>query len=97
MHVGLNLIDLNALAGRSDGDLTRAIDEVLDAVAGTFEQRLLRRDEPARPGLLGSIDRSIERLAIVGDSDPRQGGFAALVGLRRNLFPGAPGYQRRAA
>ncbi|MDB5460045.1 MAG: aaeB, partial [Caulobacteraceae bacterium] len=97
MRVGLNLIDLNALALRADRPLAQVVDRTLEGVAGVFEKRLAGAAGAADADLLRSIDRAIAGLTAAGDSDPRQGGFAALVGLRRNLFPGAPPYRASAA
>jgi uncharacterized membrane protein YccC len=97
MRIGLNLIDLGALAQRADAAKAAALDETMQGVARVFEQRIAGADAPADPGVLQAIDRAIASLAAAGDSDPRQVGFAALVGLRRNLFPAAAPYQASAA
>jgi uncharacterized membrane protein YccC len=95
MRVGLNLIDLNAVLQTAGGAQDRLVAETLDGVAAAFERRLAG-DAPA-PGLLQAIDRAILGLALTGDHAPRQRGFAALVGLRRNLFPDAAPYAPAAA
>ena len=97
MRVGLNLIDLNALAQRTDGAQARAVETTMEGVARVFDRRVAGAAALAEPGLLQSIDSAISGLAATGDRDPRQVGFAALVGLRRNLFPDAPPYQTSAA
>jgi uncharacterized membrane protein YccC len=98
MRIGLNLIDLEALTRRTDAAQAQAVARTLEGVAEVFERRLAAGTaDPADPALLQSIDGAIAGLAARGDPDPRQAGFAALVGLRRNLFPTAPPYQAIAA
>jgi uncharacterized membrane protein YccC len=97
MRIGLNLIDLNALIQRSGGQAAETVEATLQAVAERFERRLAGDVRSADPSLLLAIDRSITGLAAAGDTDPRQAGFAALVGLRRGLFPEAAAYRPRAA
>jgi uncharacterized membrane protein YccC len=88
MRVGLNLIGLQALSPR--GDSGQAIDRTLQGVARVFERRITGEADPADSELLQSIDHAIQSLA--DEDDPRPLGFAALVGLRRNLFPQAAPY-----
>jgi uncharacterized membrane protein YccC len=92
MRVGLNLIALNALTQRAGAAQAQAVERTLDGVAKAFDRRAAASDAPTDPALLRSIDAAIGSLSLSGDRDPRQIGFAALVGLRRNLFPQAPPY-----
>jgi uncharacterized membrane protein YccC len=97
MRVGLNLIALNALIQRAPGANAEVVEGAMQGVARVFERRAAGASAPAEPDLLRSIDKAIAGLAVAGDRDPRQSGFAALVGLRRNLFPDAAPYVERAA
>ncbi len=97
MRVGLNLIELAGLARRVDPVQAPTVRAAMDAVARAYERRLAGAEDPADPTLLHAIDGAIANLALTGDSEPRQVGFAALVGLRRNLFPQAAPYAARAA
>jgi uncharacterized membrane protein YccC len=97
MRIGLNLLDLDALSQRADPANARAVEQTMLGVAQLYERRIAEMSAPADPALLASIDHAIAGLAATGDRDPRRAGFAALVGLRRNLFPQAPSYEARTA
>jgi uncharacterized membrane protein YccC len=97
MRIGLNLIDLGALSQRADPANAQAVEQTMQGVAELYERRIAQMLAPAEPALLASIDRAIAGLAATGDRDPRRAGFAALVGLRRNLFPDAAPYPASAA
>jgi len=92
MRVGLNIIDLEAVALRADGSRDPVFDPILNQVASAFEQR--QRDEGAKvgPELLRAIDRAITALAADSSRGAGPRAFAALTGLRRNLFQDAAPY-----
>jgi len=93
MRVGLNLLDLESAARGAGEGRDPLFDPTLDAVAAAFERR--DRDGSAKPdpGLLHVIDDAITRLAEASrGEDPATRSFAALTGLRRNLFPAAAPY-----
>jgi uncharacterized membrane protein YccC len=78
-------IDLPAEAGRP-------LTPVLDDVGAYYRGLDPDAPAPAGPGLLAHIDAAIGELThIPAASRPAT---LALVSLRRNLFPGAPGYRR---
>ena len=92
MRVGLNVLDLEAVATRPDGSREPVFDRTLDAIAKTYEQRLGAEETSAEPALLQSIDEAITQLAANSPVASVTRGYAALTGLRRNLFPTAPPY-----
>ena len=92
MRVGLNILDLEAVAGQAGAAHETIFNETLSAVAAAFEQRTKGMDTPPDPGLLHTIDETITRLAAGQRADLATRGFAALTGLRRNLFPAAAPY-----
>jgi uncharacterized membrane protein YccC len=100
MRVGLNILDLEAVAARPNGAREAVFDQTLDALAATYEQRRVDGEAPPNPALLTSIDAAITELAARPPAEAATRGFAALTGLRRNLFPAAAPYtppQARAA
>jgi len=94
MRVGLNIIDLEAVAAQADHSRTPAFDDLLDRIAVTFEQRIASAHADAAPDgeLLRSIDGAITQLAATPRETGSPRAFAALTGLRRNLFPAAAPY-----
>jgi uncharacterized membrane protein YccC len=92
MRVGLNVIDLHAVAADRGADAA-SVKETLDGVAAIFERRSSGVDDARDRQLLGAIDEAISNLAATPAPDGHQRGYAALVGLRRNLFPDAPPYR----
>jgi uncharacterized membrane protein YccC len=92
MRVGLNILHLEAEATRTPGPRDTLFDDILAAVAAAFEHRLA--DPQAKPAaaLLHAIDRAITALALKAGTETGARGFAALTGLRRNLFPAAAPY-----
>jgi uncharacterized membrane protein YccC len=92
MRVGLNVIDLERIAAEAGGPRSSAFDEVLAAVAHVFERRAVDGRSGIDPSLLRAIDRAITVFATQPSVTLQPRGFAALTGLRRNLFPTAPPY-----
>jgi uncharacterized membrane protein YccC len=97
MRVGLNIIDLRAAADAVDPERRREMQATLFGVAESYERRLLeqRPGDPARPvgtALLSAIDHAIATLSASAAQASRIRGFAALTGLRRNLYPDAAPY-----
>jgi uncharacterized membrane protein YccC len=91
MRVGLNVIDLHAV-GAAGGADAATVDQALKGVAAVFERRVSGVDEGRDQTLLGAIDQAIAKLAATKAPAGHQRGFAALVGLRRNLLPKAAPY-----
>jgi uncharacterized membrane protein YccC len=91
MRVGLNVIDLHAV-GAAGGADAAGLDKALKGVASIFAQRGSGVDDSCDQTLLGAIDQAIANLASIPAPGGHLRGYAALVGLRRNLFPAAPPY-----
>jgi uncharacterized membrane protein YccC len=92
MRVGLNVIDLHEVAAAGGADAA-SVNTALNGVAVLFERRLSSHDEAlGDPALMRSIDQAIANLASIPAPGGHQRGYAALVGLRRNLFPQAAPY-----
>jgi hypothetical protein len=91
MRVGLNVIDLHAV-GAAGGPDAASVKDALKGVAATFERRISGVDDVRDQRLLTCIDQAIWDLASAAAPGGHPRGYAALVGLRRNLFPTAPPY-----
>jgi len=96
MRIGINVIDLHAVAASEEVDAT-SVNATLDGVAEIFERRLSGVDAASDQKLLLSIDQTIAHLIETTVCDHHQLGYAALVGLRRNLFPDAAAYAPQTA
>jgi uncharacterized membrane protein YccC len=90
LRVGLNVVDLRKARETLHRHPTLAFDRVLQGVSAHFDHlaRSGRRTPPPL-WLLTAIDRAFVELESAPAITARVRGFAALVGLRRNLFPGA--------
>ena len=89
MRVGLNIIDLETVALRDDGSRDSLFDPILAQVAEAFEQRQTDAHAHVGPELLHAIDHAIAVLAAEPARGASPRAFAALTGLRRNLFQNA--------
>ena len=75
----------------------RAVDGVLDDLAGHYRRRARLEGQAPQGELLPRIDAAIGAVGgREGQEDSRRRAVIALVGLRRNLFPGAAPYARAA-
>ena len=89
LRTGLNVVHLqrDRVALPSEADIVVA--RTLDGIAGHFRDRA---PLPAHDALRADIDRAI--VAVIGVAGPRTRNLLLeLVGIRHNLFPGAPPYQ----
>jgi uncharacterized membrane protein YccC len=86
MRVGLNIIDLETVALRGDGTRDSLFDPILTQIAEAFEQRQADARAKVGPDLLRAIDHAIAILAAEPSRGASPRAFAALTGLRRNLF-----------
>jgi len=93
----MNIATIRGLRAQSQGALADALARMMQALARHFGQA----ERPVPPALLGKIDRALRlslddagavtpRGALI-DADPVTA-RAALVALRRNLFPAAPDF-----
>ncbi|MGO9133661.1 MAG: FUSC family protein [Methylovirgula sp.] len=96
MRVGINLVDLNARRSEMRPALEALVVAVLNGAAAHFANRATRGAAvPPPETLLHAIDRTLDAVSEA-PSGARRDIVLALVGLRRNLFPDAPDYQRPA-
>jgi uncharacterized membrane protein YccC len=102
MRVGINVLNLQATSDALSSGPRASIQAALAAVADTFEQRIADASPDPAPTVLTAIDQALRDLAAAPAPGPspshstidsaRIRGFAALTGLRRNLFPNAAPY-----
>lgn len=97
MRVGLNLLDLEAAAADLGPARRAAFDQTLAEVAAVYDARVADPEARPSPALLEAIDGAITELADEAPGQRASRGFAALTGLRRNLYPAAAPYAARAA
>lgn len=92
LRLGLSVIDLRATRKKLDGVAGEAIDHLLLGIADYF--RALSRGKTGAPliSLIQDIDIAMKEIMTLDLQADRRAGLLALVGLRRMLFPSAPGY-----
>ena len=92
LRVGLGIIALLRLKDElPEGRLP--LDTVLAAIAAHFQARHADRHGAPAPALLGLVDLALRDACVLADARRRLSAIAALVGIRRNLFPDAPPYE----
>ena len=92
LRTGVNLLALSR-ARRSLPE-ERAIENLQRALQAFFRTRARRLSAQPEPELLAALDLALQRFRDEPNSPDHRDGVAALVGLRRNLFPraAAPGF-----
>jgi uncharacterized membrane protein YccC len=92
LRIGMNLVAVQSVRGRLQGEPRRAVDDLLVGVARHFQRRKAPDEVEARQSLLGLVDQALRLSLATGPlADP--GAVNGLVGLRLNLFPGAPAFE----
>jgi uncharacterized membrane protein YccC len=92
LRTGVNVIGLQEIARSLNARARDAMTRVFDGIAAHFRALAHgRRDMPA-PALLGYLDQLIGDVLMTSSPSARHKGLAAVVGLRRNLYPDAPPY-----
>jgi uncharacterized membrane protein YccC len=87
LRTGINVLHLAQLRRGLPTDT--AVNELLSRLHDFFLARARKLSTLPDPALLASLDRSLTEFAIDPNRVDHREGVAALVGLRRNLFPGA--------
>jgi uncharacterized membrane protein YccC len=96
LRVAMNLVTVQGSRGRIAGPAAARLDAVSAQLDAHFS-RLAREGRSApEPGLLASLDAALGETAG-GSGEAARAATAGLVGLRRNLFPAAPGFVEAAA
>lgn len=86
LRTGMDVVTLQNQRDTLPESARAPVDRLLDAIAEHYAQRSI--DHQASQPLLHRIDRALHALAAL--PTPASPPLAALVGLRRNLFPQAP-------
>lgn len=89
VRVGLDTLELQHLKDNQGPTSRRNINEVLDELAFYYRVKAKSTDEPDGEELLGAIDRAINWIISIPDSESHQRISFALTGLRQNLFGNA--------
>ncbi len=87
LRTGANVLQLTRLRHGLAPDT--AVNELLSRLHDFFQARARKLSTLPDPALLASLDHSLTEFAIDSNRVDHREGVAALVGLRRNLFPGA--------
>ncbi|TFW31116.1 FUSC family protein [Massilia horti] len=91
LRIGLNMAqlqDMRGQLGRSESSLW----PLLEHLSQHFEARPMP-DPAGEARLLASLDNALRSVCAAQASHAQREAVAALAGIRRDLFPGAPGYE----
>ncbi len=84
VRVGINLVEVRRVRRRLAGEARTSVDEALAQAA----RRLRGRDGP---DLRAALDDALDAVARTAHTPERRAALIGLTGLRRGLFPEAPG------
>jgi uncharacterized membrane protein YccC len=88
LRIVLNVAALQEVRARVGGATREAAERLLAGLARHFDRVAVAGPQPAPPELLAAMDDALGRVA--GDAEATPADLAALVGIRRTLFPEAP-------
>jgi uncharacterized membrane protein YccC len=92
LRTGINIIELKQVAASLTERGRKTMVRVLTGVAGHFRHYARGRQHTLSTDFLRDIDVLIRNMLALGPGPDRTKGLAAIVGLRRDLYPGAPPY-----
>jgi uncharacterized membrane protein YccC len=92
VRIGLNIADLQEARLALGPSVEPSLAAVLRAITAYFRRRSIVPSTEVTPTLLVKIDRAIDIVSSAWTSPERQACLWSLVGLRRNMFPGAEPY-----
>jgi uncharacterized membrane protein YccC len=93
LRIGMNLAQIQHYRALTNQDCANRISELLQRVGAYFASLSTGTTEAPPPATLAALDRCLTATVQHDDSsEARRAGIAALVGLRRNLFPAAPAF-----
>lgn len=87
VRVGINLVEVRRVRRRLTGGARTTIDEALTLAA----RRLRGRTD--EPDLLAALDEALDAVGRAAPTPERRAALIGLTGLRRGIFPDAPGYR----
>ncbi|MFT9099807.1 MAG: FUSC family protein [Zymomonas mobilis subsp. pomaceae] len=99
LRIGICMLRLRQLATRVDETVRHQITTLAQAIAGYYDELSHSPNMESSEAILTDIDKVIDSFVDLHNSIDRREGLTALVSLRRNMFPEAPGFikQRRLA
>lgn len=93
LRIGMNLAQIQQYRALTSQDCAHRIGELLQRVGAHFSALSAGGSAVPAPATLAALDRCLTVTVAQEDpSEARRAGIAALVGLRRNLFPAAPAF-----
>lgn len=90
VRVGINLVEVRRVRRRLTGRARASVDAALAVAA-----RRLRGGDG--PDCIAALDVALDAVADAARTPERRAALIGLTGLRRGLFPGAPGYRKTAS
>jgi len=87
VRIGINLVEVRRVRRRLTGAARTAVDEALAVAA----RRLRGRTD--EPDLLAALDDALDAVGRAAPTPERRAALIGLTGLRRGIFPDAPGYR----
>ena len=95
VRIGRNLLHLRRAAATAGGETSQAMAPLFSQISAFFRSRAaIGPSAPPAPGLLLAIDRALGAIASPDHEERRHQARLALVGMRCNLFPDAPPFER---
>ncbi|MDB5412926.1 MAG: Fusaric acid resistance protein conserved region [Rubritepida sp.] len=91
LRIGYNVLDLQRDRRILPEEARGPVGAVLEQVSSHFRARLTGAEANPPAALLAGIDEALTATTSQSDSPATRDAALALVGLRRGLFPGAPG------
>ncbi|AFN57508.1 putative membrane protein YccC [Zymomonas mobilis] len=92
LRIGICMLRLRQLAARVDENVRHQISTLAQAIAGYYDELSRSPNAESSDTILIDIDRVIDSFVDLHNSIDRREGLTALVSLRRNMFPDAPGF-----
>jgi uncharacterized membrane protein YccC len=92
LRTGINILELKQVAASLTERGRKTMARVLTGAAGHFRQYARGRQHTLSIDFLHDIDVLIGDLLVLASGPDRVKGLAAIVGLRRDLYPDAPPY-----
>jgi uncharacterized membrane protein YccC len=93
LRTGINVINLQQIVAGLSAHGSALAAHVLAGVATHFRDLARGRQPMLEPALLGGIDALINAMLAMRPGSRQHRGLAAVVGLRRNLYPDAQPYR----
>jgi uncharacterized membrane protein YccC len=93
LRIGMNIAQIQTYRAALPAGEGAPLNDLLQRVGAHFSALSAGRETPPVSATLPALDSCLRAsVAVPAQSEQRRAGIAALVGLRRNLFPDAPAF-----